>query len=166
MALDPEMLDAKFADWLARIQGMHEGPRHRTNPRAHLAPLIRPLSASRVGLVSSAGPFVAGDTPFDVDDPAGDPSFRLIPGNVDSRDLHFAHSHYDTSSAVADPNVVLPIDRLRELVADGQVGSASPVHVGMMGFNPDPIEIVEVSAPKVVEIFTAAEVDAVVLAPG
>ena len=48
----------------------------------------------------------------------------------------------------------------------GRVGSVSPVHVGMMGFNPDPLALIEDTAPQVAEVFLQAGVDAVVLSPG
>jgi D-proline reductase (dithiol) PrdB len=159
-------LDEKFADWLRRIHRMHEGAVHRANPEATLAPLPRPLSGCRVALLTSAGAYVEGDEPFDVASPHGDPSHRVIPGDVDLARLRFAHSHYDTARAEADPNVVLPLDPLRACAADGRIGEVSPVHVGMMGFNPDPLALIEREAPAVVDVLRSAGVDAVVLSPG
>lgn len=62
--------------------------------------------------------------------------------------------------------MVFPLDRLHEAVEDGRVGSASPVHVGLMGFNPDPTRIAEETAPAVAEVLADAEVDVVVMVPG
>ncbi len=166
MLLDRAPLEAKFADWLIRIEQMHDGAVHRSNPEAVLAPLPRALSECRVGLLTSAGAYVEGDRPFDVADAHGDPSYRLIPADVEPRRLRFAHSHYDTTRAEQDPNVALPIEPLRSCVRAGRVGSVSPVHVGMMGFNPDPLALIEDTAPQVAEVFLQAGVDAVVLSPG
>ena len=80
--------------------------------------------------------------------------------------LRFTHTHYDTSSAEQDPNVVIPLDRLHELVERGRVGSASPVHVGMMGFNPDPTGVADELAPAVAGVLLEAQVDVAILVPG
>ena len=91
----------------------------------------------------------------------GDPYFDL-----DVTRLRFRHTHYDTTSAERDPNVVFPLDRLHEAVARGRVGSSSPVHIGLMGFNPDPVPIVEETAPAVADVLEDAQADVVVLVPG
>jgi D-proline reductase (dithiol) PrdB len=163
---DAAALAERYADWLVRIEQMHRDARPRTNAEPAFAPLSRPLAEARVGLLTSAGAYPDGDVPFDVEDPRGDPSFRVIPGDADPRLLRFAHSHYDTSRAEQDPNVVLPLEPLRALVADGEVGSAAAVHVGMMGFNPDPGRVVAESAPRIVDLFARDRVDVVVLSPG
>ena len=166
MELDRAGLDERFADWLRRIDAMHVGARHLANDSTAFAPLRRPLAEARVGLLTTAGAHVHGDEPFDVDDPAGDPGFRAIPDTVDLAELRFAHAHYDTSRAEEDPNVVLPLGPLHELVREGVVGSSAPVHVGTMGFNPDPQRLVDATAPAIVEVFEGAGVDVVVLSPG
>lgn len=166
MALDRAELDRRFADWLVRIEQMHDGARHLANPETAFARLEKPLAEARVGLLTSAGAHVEGDPAFDVADPHGDPSFRRIPDDVDPGRIRFAHSHYDTTRAEADPNVVLPLEPLHALVADGVVGSAAPVHVGMMGFNPNPARVARESAPQVADLYAGAGVDVVVLSPG
>lgn len=164
--LDAGDLSARYADWQVRIEQMHTGARPLPNPEPAFARLTRPLAEARVGLLTSAGAFVTGDRSFDVADPHGDPTFRVIPGDTAPGAIRFAHSHYDTTRAEADPNVVLPLEPLRALVADGLVGSAAPRHVGMMGFNPDPRRVASESAPRIVELFREDAVDVVVLSPG
>lgn len=164
--LEAAELEQRYADWLERIAAMHDDARPRTNPAPAFARLCRPLREARVGLLTSAGAYVEGDEPFDVDDPHGDPSFRVIPGDVDLARIRFAHSHYDTSRAEADPNVVLPLVPLRALAADGVIGEVSATHIGMMGFNPHASRVAEESAPRVVERFAEAGADVVLLSPG
>lgn len=164
--LDPSDLRGRFEDWLRRIDQMHHGAHHRANAEPSLHRPAKPMAQWRVGLLTTAGAYVEGQDPFAVDDVHGDPSMRVIPDDVDLRSIRFAHSHYDTSRAAEDPNVVLPIEPLQALVADGLVGSSSPAHVGMMGFNPDPLRIIESTAHDVVDTFRNAGVDVVVLAPG
>lgn len=164
--LDEDDLAARYADWLERIERMHQDARALPNPTPAFTRLELPLSQARVGLLTSAGAYVEGDEPFDVASPHGDPTVRVIPGDVDPARLRFAHSHYDTTRAERDPNVVLPLEPLRVLARDGVIGSVSPVHVGMMGFNPDPRRIRDESAPAVADLFVGAGVDVVLLSPG
>ena len=46
--------------------------------------------------------------------------------------------NYDRSGFQEDINVVFPIDRLRELEADGTIGSISDFHYSFMGASRDP----------------------------
>jgi len=164
--VDPLDYEGKYEQWVAFIGANH----HASNPRRvetqRFTPLSRPLHESRVALVSTAGVHLDDQDPFHVETVAGDSLYRLIPDDVDLSRLRFTHTHYDTSSAEKDPNVVFPLDRLHEAVAEGRVGAASAVHIGMMGFNPDPGAIADVTAPAVVETLSAEEVDVVVLVPG
>ncbi len=85
-------------------------------------PFTRPagdLHDCTVAVVTTAGLYVDGDTPFDVDDPKGDPSFRTIPSAVDAGALRIAHAHYSHRWWEQDHEVILPLDRLRELEAAG-----------------------------------------------
>lgn len=171
MRLDGPGLDAadlaeRYADWLVRIEQMHQGARPRTNGDPAFARPAAPPAGARVALLTSAGAHVDGQEPFDVEDPHGDPSFRVLPGDLDLGRLRFAHSHYDTTRAERDPNVVLPLDRLRELAAEGAIGSIADVHVGMMGFNPDPTRVAEESAPQIAELLRGDGVDLAILTPG
>jgi len=164
--LDAADLAGRYRDWLVRIEQMHQGARAWTNPEPAFTRLQVPMSQARVALLTSAGAYLEGQDAFDVADPHGDPSFRLLPGDVDLGRLRFAHSHYDTARAEQDPNVVLPLDRLRELAADGAVGSVAAAHVGMMGFNPDPARLVEESAPRIADLLREEGVDVALLTPG
>lgn len=164
--VDPSDLAGKYEQWVELIANNH----HASNPRVvehqEFTLLRRPLSESRVALVGSAGVHLDDQPAFHVETVAGDPTFRLLPDDLDLSRLRFTHTHYDTASAQADPNVVFPLERLHEAVAAGRIGSASPMHIGMMGFNPDPTPIVEKTAPAVTEVLREAEVDVVVLVPG
>lgn len=164
--LDAANLASRYADWLTRIATMHQDARALTNPEPAFHLSSRPLSAARVALVTTAGAYLEGDPPFDVVDPHGDSSFRLIPDASAPGQLRFSHSHYDTSRAAEDPNVVLPLEPLHALVARGVVGAAAPRHIGMMGFNPDPRRLVAESVPAVVDALQQDDVDIVVLSPG
>ena len=90
-----------------------------------------PLGERRVAIVSSAGLQRRDDPPFHL----GASDYRVIPGDVEGGDLVMNHSsiNFDRSGFHEDINVAFPIDRLRELAADGTIGSAADYHYTFMG---------------------------------
>ncbi len=85
------------------------------------------LEDSKVCLVSNAGVYARGQEPYVL---KGDLTFRKIPSDIDSRSLMIAHEHYDHSDADKDVNLVFPVDRLRELVAEKRLGSLTTDFIG------------------------------------
>jgi D-proline reductase (dithiol) PrdB len=122
------------------------------------------LAAVRVALVTTAGVHLGTDPPFDVDARGGDPTFRRIPAGVEAGRLRITHLHYDSADARRDVNVVFPIDRLRELAADGRIGGVAPTHYSF-GWIRDVRPLVAETAPAVARELIAARVGAVVLTP-
>ena len=90
-----------------------------------------PLEERRVAIISTAGLQVRGDRPFATD--ARD--YRVIPGKTDPNDIVMSHisTNFDRSGYQRDLNVILPIERLRELAADGVIGSVADYHYSFMG---------------------------------
>jgi D-proline reductase (dithiol) PrdB len=101
-----------------------------------------------------------------MEDHAGDQTIRFIPGDVDLADLRFTHDHYDHTDADRDPNCMFPLERLRELEAQGVIGSVAATHASSSGFMPDPRPFLQDSVPQVVERFRADGVDVVLLTGG
>ncbi len=81
----------------------------------------RPIAESRLAVISTAGFYLEGDRPFDVDALEGDTSFRVLPSNLDPAALRIAHAHYPHRWVNEDINVLLPIDHLRRLEEAGVV---------------------------------------------
>jgi D-proline reductase (dithiol) PrdB len=131
------------------------------------ARLARPVSESVVALVTTAGVHLRFDPPFDMEDPDGDASFRAIPRDVDPRDLTITHKYYDHSAADRDVNVVLPVDRLRELGAERAVGGIAPTFYSFMGHidGPHLTRLIEHTAPIVARRLRAEGAQAVFLTP-
>jgi D-proline reductase (dithiol) PrdB len=133
-------------------------------------PFITPLAAARIALLSTAGISCPPDPPFDMDTERanpiwGDPSWRRIPATATAADIEVNHLHIDTSYIRRDLNVALPLQRLAELVAAGEVGSAAPTHYSVMGFQLDPTAQLTESAPAIAASMRAEGVTAAVLAP-
>lgn len=126
------------------------------------APLRVDLREARVALVTTGGVHLPGDTPFDIDDPAGDCSFREIPASAG--DLAWTHYYYRPESA-GDLETVLPLRTLRSLADEGIVGEPNRRHFSFMGAIHDPGPLVEGTAPEVAGRLLSDGVDAVLLTP-
>jgi D-proline reductase (dithiol) PrdB len=93
----------------------------------------KPLSAARICLVTTGGLHLKSDQPFNMDDPNGDSSFRAIPATATRDDLTITHDYYDHTDADRDFNIVMPLDRIREMVAAGHLAGLTPTHYSFMG---------------------------------
>jgi len=131
------------------------------------ARLTRPLSESVVALLTTAGVHLKSHEPFNMDDPDGDPSFRAIPSGVQGGDLVITHKYYDHSAADRDINVVLPLDRLRDLLAEKRIGGIGPFVYGFMGHidGAHLRTLMEKTAPEVARLLKRDGVDAAILTP-
>ena len=85
-----------------------------------------PLPESRVALMTTAGIERRDDKPY----PWFSGEFRLIPTDVDPSELVMSHlsPNFDRTGFQQDINVVFPIARMRELQAEGFVGSVAKFH--------------------------------------
>ena len=133
-------------------------------------PFTLPLAQARIALLSTAGLSCPPDPPFDMDGERanpmwGDPSWRRIPASATEADIAVNHLHIETSYIRRDINVALPLRRLEELVAAGEVGSVAPSHYSVMGFQPDATVQVTDSAPAIAAAMRAEAVSGAVLAP-
>lgn len=119
------------------------------------------LSQRRVAIVSSAGLVVRGQDPFR----GRDPHYHAIPAEVRLEDLLCSHIsiNFDRTALQEDWNVVFPRDRLRELAAEGVIGSLAGTHYSFMGAS-DPIAM-EPHARELAGRLKQEEVDSVLLTP-
>ena len=128
-------------------------------------PWVKALSLSRlrVALVTSAGLHRSGDRPFS--DGAGASEYRVIQGSVSASELVMSHlsSNFDRSGFQQDVNVVFPLDRLRELAADGVVGEVADFHYAFNGSAS--VATLEAPAREVAAMLKKDRVDAVLLTP-
>ena len=128
--------------------------------------LSKPVSESRLALISSGGVYREDQPPFDAANILGDWSFRVIPNDTPTSALRVAHNHYNhKDGADKDINVVFPLDRLRELEAKGDFGELSPVNIGFMGYIMQPEKLIEETAPLVIQALKESEVEAALLVP-
>ena len=116
-------------------------------------------ASRRVAVVSSAAVSRRGEKPFSW--LARD--YRVIPRQ--ERDLVMTHVavEYDRSGWQQDLNVILPLDRLEEMAAAGEIGSVAEEHYSFMGAA-DPRDM-EPSAREVAARMKQDGVDTVLLVP-
>lgn len=121
----------------------------------------RPLSSHRVAMVSTAALIRRGDAPF----PVGSGEFRVLPTDLPADALLMSHVsvNFDRSGWQHDINTIYPIDRLRELAAEGLIDSVADAHYSVMGAT-DPRAMSETAA-AMAEAMHADRVSAVLLSP-
>jgi D-proline reductase (dithiol) PrdB len=130
-------------------------------------PFRGPLAQSRVALITTAGVHLKTDRPFDMRDPAGDPTFRQIPADLAPGDWTITHNYYDHADADQDLNVVFPLERLRELAGLGEIGAVGADHFSFMGhiLPPHIHTLIHTTAPQVARRLKQDGVDAAILTP-
>jgi len=130
-------------------------------------PIQKPLHQATVALVTTAGIHHRDQAPFDMMDPLGDPSFRVIDPNTIAGDYRISHDYYDHRDADRDLNVVFPIARLLEMRAEHCVGALADKHFSFMGHidGRHVNTLTERTAPRVAQLLKAMKVDVVLLTP-
>lgn len=122
----------------------------------------KPLSDSKVALVASGGIYQVGQVAYHHRD---DTSHRRIPNDVAVSDLRVSHFAYDKTDARIDPNVVFPIDALRRLVAEGEIGSLTSHSLTFMGGIYSQRRLREELIPALTDEVEAMQPDVILLVP-
>ena len=125
-----ELSETERKGMLGRLKELAEF-RHRS---AWVKPA--PLAKCRVAIITTAGIHRQGDVPF-TEGPA-QADYRVIPGDLPAAQITMSHNsiNFDRTGFQQDINIVFPIDRLRELAADRQIGSVADFHYSFMGALP------------------------------
>lgn len=120
-----------------------------------------PLAQRRIAILSSAALIKRGDAPF----PFGSGECRFISADTPSGDLLISHVsiNFDRTGWQRDINVVYPIDRLRELAADGTIGGVADTHYTVMGSS-DPAAMDE-AVSQIAGQLKQERIDSVLLTP-
>jgi D-proline reductase (dithiol) PrdB len=123
----------------------------------------KPLAACRLAIVTTAGLHARGDRPFT----PGDQTYRVVPSDTPTRDIVQSHTSigFDRVAIMRDVNVSFPIDRLRELVARGELGGLGPSHYSFMGAQREVARIESETGPEVARRLVADGVDLALITP-
>lgn len=131
------------------------------------APLPKPLKDCRLALVSSSGFVTANQAPFDKSIRGGDYSFREIPSDITTSDLIDTHRSdiFDHSGIRQDPNLALPINRMRELKKRRRIGSLNHRHLSFMGSIAARGRLIKETLPAALKLMIDDGVDVALLIP-
>ncbi|MBI4851994.1 MAG: hypothetical protein HY819_09380 [Acidobacteria bacterium] len=131
------------------------------------SPLTKPLSQAKVALITTAGLYLEGQPKFDSSIKLGDSSFREIPRDILTQNLKEGHrsSAFDHRGVRDDKNLVLPLDRFREMVENGEIGSLNHRHFSFMGAIIAPGDLINKTAPQVADLLKSDNVDVAFLTP-
>ena len=154
---------SRFSKW-----GVREDLKGYTwveNRHAPFTPLKRALPLLNLGLISSAGAYINGTDPFDLDSRHGDLNYREIPVEVGASDLRYAAKGYDPADVEKDRNCQIPIERLLEYQANAVIGQLNNVWWSLSPFIPDAVNVAEEMAPAIAERLHRYEVHAALLIP-
>jgi D-proline reductase (dithiol) PrdB len=123
----------------------------------------KPLGACRLAIVTTAGLHVRGDRPFT----PGDQTYRVIPSDTPTRDIVQSHTSigFDRVPTMRDVNISFPVDRLRELVARGELGGLGAVHYSFMGAQREAGRIERETGPEVARRLADEDVDLALITP-
>lgn len=130
-----------------------------------LAPLRKPLRDCRLTFVSTAGVQPKGSLPLDTVHPIGDYTFRRVPSSSLPNDLEIHQIKFPTVGAHRDLNVIFPIERLRELVADGVLGSLTADLFTFIGYNMDPDRVERDLAVSIADAVEGERADIALMCP-
>ncbi len=91
------------------------------------------LRDANIALITTGGVHRIDQPPFSMVDPDGDPTWREIPLDIPRSSLTITHDYYDHRDAEHDLNLVLPVERLLELVQRGIIKNCHSPAYGLMG---------------------------------
>ncbi len=131
-------------------------------------PMRKPLSESRVAMVTSAGLHLRDDKPFITEHQGGgDSSYRVLPRTTAPADIIQSHVSigFDHASIYRDINVTYPIDRLEELREEGVIGSLADNYYSFMGALRDSSKVYTETGPEVARKMLDEGVEVVLLTP-
>ena len=148
--------------WADIPESLQNNMRTRTAPFKKTPWVEAPkLPDSRVAIITTAAIHRHDDRPFTGHE--GD--YRVIPGDVDYRDLAMTHSsvNFDRSAYQQDVNVCFPLEHMRALVDSGEIGSVGEWHYSFMG-STVPFRM-EPAAKEVSQLLLGDDINLVLLIP-
>lgn len=176
------MVEAAYKWQVESYRGPHHlGPANfqHSHDDTPWAPMTKPLSESRVAVMTSSGHFVDGDDPqpFGIENMSQQeaenrifdsikepPKLSTIPSSTSFDDLRVRHGGYPVRGAKADPQVVLPLRIMESLQDDGVIGEVAPDAYSFVGAAAQG-RIKKDIGPKWAEMLHDEQVDAVLLVP-
>jgi len=125
--------------------------------------MTKPLSQARIGVLTTSGAYVLGQTAFHYKD---DTSVRAIPKTTPKEAIRFSHiTENYLEDPRRDPDCILPLTALRRLENEGVIGEMASEALSCMGGIYSQRRVREELIPDLAGRFEAQSVDAVLLIP-
>ena len=158
-------IDRTTEDYLR--QGYEKAYQWAHHTDAPFTRLTTPLSECKVGLIGTSEVAVHFDPDTEAN-PIVEEDFRgvySIPADVDSSRLYSRTNSFDMNAThLDDVNSYYPIDRMREAVADGRIGSMPDRVYGCYN-NYSQRKVLEQEAPKALEYCRQDGIEALIMVP-
>lgn len=161
------MQPIKYVDALNDYYGSMGNPTYRwtVNESAPLHHLDKPLSECTVSLLTSGGVSQCAMPAFNPD-ARNDHRLDAVAWDAPADDFQIHDSYYDHSDADTDINCIFPLERLRTLAANGEIGAVAPrLWSGFMGRIYNRSKVMEESGPAFAQALEDDRVDILVAAP-
>lgn len=158
-----ENFSSRFSRW--RPNDSYSGYPWVSNTHAPFTPFRRALPMLNLALVSSAGSYIEGTKPFDLELRDGDIDLREIPRQVDASELRYCSKGYDPAAVESDRNAQIPIDRLTEYEANSVIGGLNECWWSISSYIPNAARVAEELAPRIAERLHRYQIQAALLIP-
>lgn len=135
------------------------------NVYAPFTPARRALPMLNLALISSAGAYIDGTEPFDLEAKDGDISYKEIPIEVGSVDLEYAAKGYDTKAVREDMNSQIPVERLLEYEENAVIGRLNHVWWSLSSYLPNAAKVADELANQIADRLVRYEVQSALLIP-
>ena len=166
LPIDPRKTGTQLRpDLWDTINQRYPGSMIRKDSYVPQAKLAKPLSQSRLTLISSCGVHLKSDAPLDVCHPFGDFRFLRVPSAAKHEDLIIHQLKYPHDDADLDVNVIFPSERLQAIQAEGIVGTLSANLFSVIGYNMDPDKLERTVAAGIADAVEEERADCALLAP-
>jgi D-proline reductase (dithiol) PrdB len=177
--LDDGEIDRLVAHVFRSQVRAYSGEGHWSYDEGPFTPLKKPVSESKLALLTSSGHFVAGTDPepFGIENMTqteaaeriGDflqtePQLSTIPITTLEENLRVRHGGYDVRGAQADPNVAFPYRRLLALEEQGLIGELAPDAYSFVGACAQ-MRLLNHVGPRWVNLLQQQQIDAALLVP-
>jgi len=148
----------KYAVWFREAKALLEAHQYQTAFKTYpfpsfqetpWAPVRIPLAKGRLAVISTAALCRRNIDPPFADTVEGDPQILELPGDVKASELISSHTHIPQDAILADANVALPLDALRKMVRDRQIGEMAPRFFSLIGYRTRADEVATQTATRI-----------------
>ncbi|MBL4680932.1 MAG: hypothetical protein JKY88_09435 [Pseudomonadales bacterium] len=126
-------------------------------------PVSKPLSESRLGMITTAGTYLQGQLAYYYQD---DTSIREIPSDASISKIRFSHiTENYLVEARQDPNTVFPLQSLKALGKEGFIGELAEEYLSCMGGIYSQRRVVDELIPNLETAVKRQKLDLLLLVP-